>query len=116
MRRSSVNRLLAYLFLTTSCTAATPLFRTSFEIKEQNWTAVHGTATPDAAILHNGNKALRVEASPAGDACIQLAPVSLTIGKRYEVSAWARTDHLDVRDLDRSPIAIGATLTMASMP
>jgi hypothetical protein len=50
------------------------------------------------------------------DACIRLAPVALTLGKRYELSGWVRTEALEVRDLDRSPIASGATLTMASMP
>ena len=32
------------------------------------------------------------------------------------MSGWVRTENLEVRDLDRSPIAIGAALTMASMP
>jgi hypothetical protein len=45
-----------------------------------------------------------------------LAPVALSIGRRYELSGWVRTEDLQVRDLDRSPIAIGASLTMASMP
>jgi hypothetical protein len=45
-----------------------------------------------------------------------LAPVSLSIGKRYELSGWVRTEDVEVRDLDRSPIAVGATLAMASMP
>ena len=42
--------------------------------------------------------------------------MTLTLGKRYELSGWVRTEALEVRDLDRSPIASGATLTMASMP
>ena len=37
-----------------------------------------------------------------------LAAVSLTIGKRYDLSGWVRTEALAVRDLDRSPIATGA--------
>ncbi len=44
------------------------------------------------------------------------APVPLTIGKRYELSAWVRTENLTVRDTGRSPIATGAALSMASMP
>ncbi len=116
-----MNRLLCYFFA-MSAFGASPLFRASFEIHEPGWTAVRGSATPDATVLHEGKKSLRVEAAPgakidvATDACIQFAPVSLTIGKRYELSGWARTDHLTVRDLDRSPIATGAALTMASMP
>ena len=111
-----MKRLFCYLIVASSSFAATPLFRTTFEIREPKWTAIRGTATADSTVVHDGNKSLRVEASPTGDACIQLAPVSLTIGKRYELTGWTRTDHLAVRDLDRSPIATGATLTMASMP
>jgi hypothetical protein len=111
-----VNRLLYYLCAATLCPAATPLFHTSFEIHEPNWTAVRGSATPDDSVRHGGAKSLRVEATSSGDASIRFTPVSLTIGKRYELTAWVRTDHLTVRDLDRSPIATGATLTMASMP
>jgi hypothetical protein len=81
------------------------------------WTVVHGSATPDAAVLHEGRRSLRVEpGGPSPDACIRFAPVALTIGKRYELSGWARTEALVVRDVGRSPIAIGAALAMASMP
>jgi hypothetical protein len=111
-----VKRLLCYLFVSSSAFAATALYRTSFEIHEQKWAAVRGSAAPDSSVLHDGRKSLRVEAAPGGDACIELSPVSLTIGKRYQLTGWARTDHLAIRDLDRSPIATGATLTMASMP
>jgi hypothetical protein len=96
--------------------AATPLFHTSFEIPEKSWTAVRGSAVTDPAVLHEGKRSLRLEAGSSTDASVQFAPVPLTIGKRYELSGWARTEHLTVRDLDRSPIATGATLTMASMP
>ena len=43
-------------------------------------------------------------------------PGHLSIGKRYELSGWVRTEDLQVRDVDRTPIAIGAALAMASMP
>jgi hypothetical protein len=108
--------LLGFLLAAALCPAATPLYRPTFEPQEQNWSAIRGSATADAAVLHEGKKSLRVEAGTASDASVQFAPVSLTIGKRYELSGWARTDHLTVRDLDRSPITTGATLTMASMP
>ena len=94
--------------------AATPLYRTSFE-KPQAFTVMRGVANTDTAVLHGSSKSLRVEAK-GGDAAIQLAPVHLTIGKRYELSGWVRSDNLEVRDLDRSPIAVGAALSMASMP
>ena len=30
---------------------------------------------------------------------------AIVLGKRYELSGWIRTEGLEVRDLDRSPIA-----------
>jgi hypothetical protein len=50
------------------------------------------------------------------DARVQSAPIALTIGKSYELTGWIRTEKLTVRDLDRSPIATGAALSMASLP
>jgi hypothetical protein len=95
--------------------AAAPLFQSSFE--KPGWTALAGTATPDAAVMHGSNKSLRLEAArTGGDAAVRLEPVSLTIGKRYELSGWVRTEDLNVKDAGRSPIAIGAALTMESMP
>src|ERR1039458_7311949 len=80
-------------------------------------TIVHGAAAPDATIHHSAPKSLRVEpGGPFPDALIRSAPVSLTIGKRYELSGWVRTENLAVRDTGRSPIAIGAALAMSSMP
>ena len=95
--------------------AAAPLFQTSFE-QPQTWTVVRGEAAPDGAVLHDGKRSLRVGAGTSADAVVRFAPVSLEIGKRYELSAWVRTEDLTVRDLGRSPIAIGAALTMESMP
>jgi Phospholipase B len=97
-----------------SLNAATPLYQTSFE-KPQAFTVVRGAAATDTAVLHGSSKSLRVEAK-GGDAAIKLAPLNLTIGKRYELSGWVRSDNLEVRDTDRSPIAVGAALSMASMP
>jgi hypothetical protein len=96
--------------------AATPLYQTSID-KPQNYTVVRGSARPDAEVLHNNNKSLRVEPgkAPAG-ATVRFSPVNLSIGKRYELTGWVRTDNLEVHDLDRSPIASGAALSMASMP
>ena len=97
--------------------AATPLFEASFEKASQGWTILQGTATPDSTVLHGANKSLRLEpAKSGGGPVVRFAPIPLTIGKRYELSGWVRTEGLAVKDLDRSPIAIGAALTMASMP
>jgi Phospholipase B len=92
--------------------AATLLFESN-----SAWTAVRGSVSPDTSVLHDGKKSLRVESSTVDpDAAVRSAPVNLTIGKTYELTGWARTEDLTVRDLDRSPIASGAALTMASMP
>ena len=96
--------------------AATPLYQTSIE-KPQDYTVMRGVARPDTTIVHDNGKSLRVEPGKTGaGAIVRFSPVNLTIGKRYELSGWVRTDNLKVRDLDRSPIATGATLSMASMP
>src|SRR5215471_12486128 len=93
--------------------AATTVYQASVD----QLTVVHGVASPDSAVHHTASKSLRVEAGkPFTDAIVRSAPVKLTIGKRYELSGWVRTDNLVVRDTDRSPIASGAALAMASMP
>ncbi len=108
-------RLLCCLSAAMVTHAATPLFRSSFD--KQNWTAIEGAATPDPAVLHGGSKSLRLEAGASDSgAVVRFAPIVLTIGKGYELSGWVRTEGLTVKDLDRSPITVGAALTMASMP
>jgi len=110
-------RLTCCLLSVLAAQAATPVFQSSFEKPNSDWTVVRGAATPDAAVTHANNKSLRLEADRnSPDAAVRSAPVSLSIGKRYELSGWVRTENLTVRDLDRSPIATGAALTMASMP
>ncbi len=95
----------------------TAVFRSSFEKGVQTWTVVKGYAAVDSHALHDGRRSLRVQrGAGAEDACVRLAPVNLTIGKRYELTGWVRTENLAVRDLNRSPIASGATLSMTSMP
>ena len=84
--------------------AATPIFEAPFDGPGSSWITVRGVATPDPAAAREGRTALRVE--PAGgvpDACVRSAPVSLTIGKRYELSGWVRTEDLAVRDLGPFP-------------
>ena len=79
------------------------------------WTAVPRCSIPACCARATNPFAWNAGAT-SQDACVRLAPVNLTIGKRYELSGWVRTEDLAVRDLDRTPIAIGATLAMASMP
>jgi Phospholipase B len=100
------------LFLATAAQAAT-VYQASLD----NLTVLHGTATPDVAVHRAAPRSLRVESGGQyPDAIVRSAPVNLTIGKRYELSGWVRTQDLKVRDTDRSPIATGAALSMASMP
>jgi len=107
---------LFFFLAAVAANAATPLFEASFDQPGSEWTAVRGTATADAAVLRDNRKSLRLEPGSASDVCVRSSPVRLTIGKRYELSGWARAEGLTVRDTDRSPIAMGAALTMASMP
>jgi hypothetical protein len=112
-----MRRLICSIAFACAAHAAAPLFQASFQKANQGWSVVHGAAAPDGSVLHNNNKSLRVEGvKHEPDASVKFAPVSLTIGKRYELSGWVRTEGLSVRDTDRSPIATGAALTMASMP
>ncbi len=105
-----MSRLAICALLTATAFAGTPV------LDSTHWEAVRGNAVLDSAVQHNSHKALRVEPGASQDASIRSAPVSLTIGKHYELTGWVRTEGLEVSDLDRSPIATGATITMASMP
>jgi hypothetical protein len=108
-----MRRLAVCLTFTLAAYAATPLYQASVD----QLSLVHGVAVPDAAVHHSAARSLRIERGKnATDAIVRSAPVNLTIGKRYELSGWVRTENLTVRDTDRSPIAVGATLSMASMP
>ena len=108
-------RLLTCLLAATLLYGGTP-FRPSIERGATGWTADRGQLTVDTSVSHANDKALRVESGASPDASIHSAPVSLRIGRSYELTGWVRTENLAVRDLDRSPIAVGATLTMDSMP
>src|ERR1035438_6279975 len=107
--------LVLCLFIVSAVHAATPLF--VVPVEQPAWTTVRGIASPDSSAPHDGKKSLRVEPSAIHpDAAVRSAPINLTIGKTYELTGWVRTEDLTVRDLDRSPIASGVALTMASMP
>src|ERR1035438_10044497 len=112
-----MHRVVCFLFAALTAQGASAVFTSSFESSTSDWTTIRGSAAPDSAVAHANNKSLRIEAGNASsDACVRSAPISLTLGKRYELSGWVRTENLTVSDLDRSPIALGAALTMASMP
>jgi hypothetical protein len=109
-------RTLALGLLSVSALLAAPLYQASFDATAKHWEAQRGIATPDNQVQREGHASLRVEPNGASDAYVLSTPVTLTIGKSYQLSGWMRTDGLDVRDTDRSPIATGASLSMASMP
>src|SRR5277367_1630839 len=111
-----MRQLLLGLAFVASLNAASPLFHASFDSAKPAWTVLRGAATPDAAVTHDGQMSMRLESEGHHDARVQSAPIALTIGKDYELTGWIRTDKLLVRDLDRSPIATGAALSMASLP
>jgi hypothetical protein len=112
-----MTRTICCLLAAAAAYAATPIYHSTFDKPNRGFTVVRGSAAVDAAVTHDNNKSLRVEsARDQPDAAIRFAPVLLIIGRRYQVGGWVRTEGLEVRDLDRSPIAGGATLAMASMP
>lgn len=92
----------------------------SFEARDgqipKGWKALRGAAAADRRFAHDGRTSLRLEPTAVSDACVQSPLLKLTVGKRYEAGAWVRTERVEVRDLDRSPIAVGATLSLASAP
>ena len=88
--------------------AASPVFHAAFENSDSSWTTLRGAAIIDSAVTHENLKSMRVEPDAGGrDAAIQSVPMALTIGKRYELTGWIRTERVSVRDLGRTPIAIG---------
>src|ERR1700738_4838197 len=110
-------RIPFWLLIVTVAQAATPAFHPSFDNPAESWAVVRGSASLDPVILRDGKKSPRLERDAASeDACVRLTPVALTIGKRYELSGWVRAESIEVRDLDRTPIAVGAALAMESMP
>jgi Phospholipase B len=105
------------LFVLLSLSAfAAPPFQASFDASAKQWQATRGVATTDSQVQHDQRASLRIEPSGDSDAFVRSTPVTLTVGKSYELFAWVRTENLTVRDLDRSPIATGASIGMASMP
>jgi hypothetical protein len=109
-------RRLALGLLSLSALLAAPLYQASFDATAKHWEAQRGVATPDSQVQRDGHASLRVEPNGVSDAYVHSTPVTLTVGKSYELSGWMRTEHLDIRDTDRSPIATGASIGMASMP
>jgi hypothetical protein len=112
-----LRRLGCFFIAVFAAQGATSVYLSSSSNATSGWTAVHGTAIADPAVTHANHPSLRLEPGVTGsDICVRSAPISLALGKRYELSGWVRTENLAVRDTDRSPIAAGAAVSMASMP
>ena len=105
------------LALAVSLHAATPLYQTSID-KPQSYAVLRGAAKPDPDVLHNNNKSLRVEAAKAGTSAAVVASPPSTSPSASATSSPAGSAPTTSASaiLDRSPIATGATLSMASMP
>jgi len=107
-------RLVLCLCTVLSLHAASSLFDNQ---SSSAWTALHGAVVSDDSVRHNNAASLRLDATAAhSDARARSGAVRLTLGKTYEISGWVRTEDLAAKDLNRSPIASGAALTMESMP
>ena len=121
---ASVSCLIGLVALTCCLSlSAAPVaqFNSSFDASNDKgqpvgWTVLRGVATVDKTVTRNGRMSLRVEAGASKDAAIHSPVIPLTIGKRYEVSGWVCTEGLKVSDLSRTPIAVGAMISMASTP
>jgi hypothetical protein len=110
----SVPGFLGCFFVAVNLQAATTVFQ---DRSDSAWTAVQGSAVVDDSVRHNNDKSVRLEAGgESQNASARSNTLNLTIGKTYEISGWVRTENLSAKDLDRSPIASGAALTMESMP
>ena len=85
-------RKFALGLLSVSALLAAPLYQASFDANAKHWEAQRGIATPDNQVQRDGHASLRVEPNGA-DAYVQSTPVTLTVGKSYELSGWMRTDY-----------------------
>jgi hypothetical protein len=101
-----------------TCLAALPrtLYNSSADSSFRSWDALRGKASRDEAVARENHPSLRVESNNDSDAYVLSEPLQLVIGKRYSLSGWIKTDSLRVSDSGRTPIAVGAALSMASMP
>lgn len=108
-------RLTFWLLLALPLSAGSPVFNGSFDT-QKNWTVVRGIGFVDPAVRHEEHKAMVLQPMQTSDAYVVSPPVKLTMGKRYEVSGYVRTDGVRTEDTGRSPIAVGAAVSMASMP
>ena len=89
----------------------------SVPLNEKNWKAISGVATVDLAVRHDRHSSIRLQPGEAGsETKVELPSITLLAGKNYVLTGWVRTSSVAVEDRGRSPIAIGAAISMVSMP
>ncbi len=89
----------------------------SLPLKDASLKTISGAVSIDSAVRHNQHDSVRLQPGESGkETKVELPPVTLEPGKQYMLTGWVRTVGLSVADNARSPIAIGAALSMASMP
>lgn len=97
--------------------ASIAAFCATAPFQEKTWKIISGEAALDSTVQHDRHAAMRLQPGEGGrESRIELQPASLLPGKQYVLTGWVRTADLAVSDNARSPIAIGAALSMASMP
>src|SRR5947199_3986897 len=95
---------IACLLSACGIAAAAPV-HASFDIAATGgWHAVSGTAVVDNSVRHLQHPALLLDGDGVHESVVYSSLVSLTIGQRYILSGWIRTEDLRVRDRDRSPV------------
>ena len=109
-------RCFLWIVLALPLAAASPVFQANFD-NARGWTVVHGIAFTDPAVERQGHKSIVLQPlNGASEAYVKAQPVKLTLGKRYEIAGYVRTENLEAHDSGRTPIVTGASLAMASMP
>lgn len=82
-----------------------------------DWKPLRSTATVDPQVIHDGKASVRIEPDANGrDALVRGQATRLTIGKRYVLNGWLKTEGLTVTEGNRSSVPTGLSLSMASMP
>jgi hypothetical protein len=75
-----------------------------------------GIVQRSASGAHEGRASLEIRQPVPSASTIESAPVRLTVGHPYRVTAWIRTDEVTSDPVARYPTALPATVTMASFP
>lgn len=79
-----------------------------------DWKPLRATASADPAVSRHGKPSLRIEPGAApSDALVRGRTLNLTLGKRYRLEGWLRTQSLAIAQGDRTTVPTGLALSMA---